>query len=78
MKLMNICRKYGSKLTVVAAAPLFLATQAWAEDNALVTAAKAELAGAKDAVNSIGAVVIGIAASMVVVGLIIKAVRKGG
>lgn len=51
---------------------------AFAEDSALVTAAKAELASAKDGVSSIGAVVIGVAAAMVVVGLIIKAVRKGG
>ncbi|MGN7062009.1 major capsid protein, partial [Neisseria sp. P0001.S006] len=49
-----------------------------AEDNGLVTAAKTELASAKDGVTAIGAVVIGVAAAMVVVGLIIKAVRKGG
>ena len=51
---------------------------AMAEDSALITAAKAELSGAKEGVSSIGAVVIGVAAAMVVVGLIIKAVRKGG
>lgn len=73
---MNLKQKL--KYAVAGASVAFMSLPAMAEDSALVTAAKAELAGAKDAVNSIGAVVIGIAASMVVVGLIIKAVRKGG
>ena len=77
MKLMNTCRKYGAKLAVVSSVAL-MSLPAMAEDSALVTAAKAELASAKDGVSSIGAVVIGVAAAMVVVGLIIKAVRKGG
>jgi putative uncharacterized protein (fragment) len=77
MKLMNTCRKYGAKLAVVSSVAL-MSLPALAEDSALVTAAKAELASAKDGVSSIGAVVIGVAAAMVVVGLIIKAVRKGG
>ena len=77
MKLMNVCRKYGAKLAVVSSVAL-MSLPAMAEDSALVTAAKAELASAKDGVSSIGAVVIGVAAAMVVVGLIIKAVRKGG
>jgi putative uncharacterized protein (fragment) len=73
---MNLKQKL--KYAVAGASVAIMSLPAMAEDSALVTAAKAELAGAKDAVNSIGAVVIGIAASMVVVGLIIKAVRKGG
>ena len=77
MKLMNICRKYGAKLAVVSSVAL-MSLPAMAEDNGLVTAAKTELASAKDGVTAIGAVVIGVAAAMVVVGLIIKAVRKGG
>lgn len=77
MKLMNTCRKYGAKLAVVSSVAL-MSLPAMAEDNGLVTAAKTELASAKDGVTSIGAVVIGVAAAMVVVGLIIKAVRKGG
>ena len=55
-----------------------MSAPALAEDNGLVNAAKTELASAKDGVTAIGAVVIGVAAAMVVVGLIIKAVRKGG
>lgn len=51
---------------------------ALAEDNPLVTAATTELTGAKGAVNSIGAIVIGVAATLVMVGLIIKSMRKGG
>lgn len=77
MKLMNTCRKYCAKLAVVSSVAL-MSLPAMAEDNGLVTAAKTELASAKDGVTSIGAVVIGVAAAMVVVGLIIKAVRKGG
>ena len=73
---MNLKQKL--QYAVAGASVAIMSLPAMAEDSALVTAAKAELAGAKDAVNSIGAVVIGIAASMVVVGLIIKAVRKGG
>ena len=73
---MNLKQKL--KYAVAGVSVAVMSLPAMAEDSALVTAAKAELAGAKDAVNSIGAVVIGIAASMVVVGLIIKAVRKGG
>ena len=77
MKLMNTCRKYDAKLAVVSSVAL-MSLPAMAEDNGLVTAAKTELASAKDGVTAIGAVVIGVAAAMVVVGLIIKAVRKGG
>lgn len=66
--------KYGAAGVSVA----LMSLPAMAEDSALVTAAKTELAGAKDGVNSIGAVVIGVVAAMVVIGLIIKAVRKGG
>lgn len=73
---MNLKQKLQYAVAGVSVAIMSL--PAMAEDNALVTAAKAELASAKDGVSSIGAVVIGVAAAMVVVGLIIKAVRKGG
>lgn len=73
---MNLKQKL--QYAVAGASVALMSLPALAEDNALVTAAKAELASAKDGVSSIGAVVIGVAAAMVVVGLIIKAVRKGG
>lgn len=73
---MNLKQKL--QYAVAGASVAIMSLPAMAEDIALVTAAKAELASAKDGVSSIGAVVIGVAASMVVVGLIIKAVRKGG
>lgn len=66
------------KYAVAGASVAIMSLPAMAEDSALITAAKTELAGAKEGVSSIGVVVIGVAASMVVVGLIIKAVRKGG
>ena len=44
MKIMNACRKYGTKLAVVAAAPLALATQAYA---ALDEGAKSSIEAAK-------------------------------
>ena len=73
---MNLKQKLQYAVAGVSVAMMSL--PAMAEDSALVTAAKVELASAKDGVSSIGAVVIGVAAAMVVVGLIIKAVRKGG
>ncbi|EGY62469.1 hypothetical protein [Neisseria sp. GT4A_CT1] len=73
---MNLKQKL--QYAVAGASVAIMSLPAMAEDIALVTAAKAELASAKDGVSSIGAVVIGVAAAMVVVGLIIKAVRKGG
>lgn len=73
---MNLKQKL--QYAVAGASVVIMSLPAMAEDIALVTAAKAELASAKDGVSSIGAVVIGVAAAMVVVGLIIKAVRKGG
>lgn len=73
---MNLKQKL--QYAVAGASVALMSLPAMAEDIALVTAAKAELASAKDGVSSIGAVVIGVAAAMVVVGLIIKAVRKGG
>lgn len=77
MKIMNTCRKYGQKAALAATA-VALPAMAMANDNALVTAATGELATAKGAVTSIGGVVIGVVATLVVVGLIIKAMRKGG
>lgn len=73
---MNLKQKL--QYAVAGASVVLMSLPAMAEDSALVTAAKAELVSAKDGVSSIGAVVIGVAAAMVVVGLIIKAVRKGG
>lgn len=73
---MNLKQKL--QYAVAGASVAIMSLPAMAEDSALVTAAKAELVSAKDGVSSIGAVVIGVAAAMVVVGLIIKAVRKGG
>lgn len=64
----------GMAVATMAALPAI----AMAEDSPLVTAAKAELTGAKGAVSSIGEIVIGVAATLVVVGLIIKSMRKGG
>lgn len=76
MNIMALKNKAKYALATVAVAAM--SAPALAEDNGLVNAAKTELASAKDGVTSIGAVVIGVAAAMVVVGLIIKAVRKGG
>lgn len=76
MNIMALKNKAKYALATVAVAAM--SAPAFAEDNGLVNAAKTELASAKDGVTSIGAVVIGVAAAMVVVGLIIKAVRKGG
>ena len=73
---MNLKQKL--QYAVAGASVAIMSLPAMAEDSALITAAKSELASAKDGVSSIGAVVIGVAAAMVVVGLIIKAVRKGG
>lgn len=73
---MNLKQKL--QYAVAGASVAIMSLPAMAEDSTLVTAAKTELASAKDGVSSIGAVVIGVAAAMVVVGLIIKAVRKGG
>lgn len=72
---MNIKNKlqHAAAFVAVSAMPVL----AFAEDNALVNAAKTELEGAKGAVSSVGAIVIGIAASIVVVGLILKVSRKG-
>lgn len=73
---MNLKQKL--QYAVAGASVAIMSLPVMAEDSTLITAAKAELVSAKDGVSSIGAVVIGVAASMVVVGLIIKAVRKGG
>lgn len=77
MKMMNICRKYGQKAALAATA-VALPVVAMANDNGLVTAATGELATAKGGVTSIGGVVLGVVATLVVLGLIIKAMRKGG
>lgn len=77
MKVMNAFHKYGSKVAFAAAAAA-LPVLAMANENALVQAATTELNTGKAAVAAIGPVVIGIAVSVVVVGLIIKLARRGG
>ena len=72
MKLMNICRKYGAKLAVVAAAPLALAGQAWAE---VPESVKTDLATAKTDALSVAAIVLGIIASIFAIGLIRRVLR---
>lgn len=72
MKLMNTCRKYGAKLAVVAASPLALATQAWAE---VPEGVKTDLATAKIDALSVAAIVLGIIASIFAVTLIRRVLR---
>ena len=66
--------QYGVAVVTTTALPAI----AMANDSALLTAAKNELNQAKAAVDAIGPIAIGIAVSIVVVGLIIKASRKAG
>ena len=72
MNLMNTCRKYGAKLAVVAAAPLALATQAWAE---VPESVKTDLATAKTDALSVAAIVLGIIASIFAIQLIRRVLR---
>ena len=62
MKLMNTCRKYGAKLAVVAAAPLAMATSAYA---ALPEAAKSGIDAAKADGLEAGWLVVGVFAAPV-------------
>ena len=72
MKLMNICRKYGAKLAVVAAAPLALAANAYA---ALPENAKTAIDGAKADGMEAGWLVVGVFAALFVFS-IVKRVMK--
>ena len=75
MKLMNTCRKYGAKLAVVAAAPLALSTQAFAESNLLDTAST-EIGALKTGIVAFGVVVVGIAIAIVSIGLVKRVINK--
>ncbi|WP_373795831.1 major capsid protein [Neisseria dentiae] len=77
MKAINVIRKYGSKAALAATAAA-MPVLAMANENAMVTAATTELNNGKAAVAAIGPIVIGIAVSVVVVGLVIKLARRGG
>lgn len=72
MKIMNICRKYGAKLAVVAAAPLALAANAYA---ALPENAKTAIDGAKADGMEAGWLVVGVFAALFVFS-IVKRVMK--
>ena len=72
MNVMQFCRKNGQKLAVVAAAPLALATQAWAE---VPESVKTDLATAKIDALSVAAIVLGIIASIFAITLIRRVLR---
>lgn len=72
MKLMNTCRKYGAKLAVVAAAPLALATQAYA---ALDEGAKSSIEAAKTDGLEAGWLVVGVFASLFVIAIVKRLLR---
>lgn len=57
MKLMNTMKKYGAKVAVVAAAPLALATQAYAE---VPESVKTELNNAKTDAVEVAGIVFGV------------------
>lgn len=70
MKIMNTCRKYGAKLAF--AAPLVLASQAWAE---VPESVKTDLATAKTDALSVAGIVLGIIASIFAITLIRRVLR---
>lgn len=72
MNLMNTCRKYGAKLAVVAAAPLALATQAYA---ALDGDAKAAIEAAKTDGLEAGWLVVGVFAALFVIAIVKRLLR---
>ena len=72
MNVMKFCRKNGAKLAVVAAAPLALAGQAWAE---VPESVKTDLATAKTDALSVAAIVLGIIASIFAINLIRRVLR---
>lgn len=72
MKLMNTCRKYGAKLAVVAAAPLALATQAYA---ALDGDARSAIEAAKTDGLEAGWLVVGVFAALFVIAIVKRLLR---
>lgn len=72
MKAMNIARKYGAKASVLMAAPLALATQAWAAVPQTVTDA---LDVAKTDAVSVGGIVLGIIVAIFALMLIRRVLR---
>lgn len=72
MKIMNICRKYGAKLAVVAAAPLALAANAYA---ALPETAKTAIDGAKADGMEAGWLVVGVFAALFVFAIIKRVIK---
>ena len=72
MKIMNACRKYGTKLAVVAAAPLSLATSAYA---ALPEAAKLGIDAAKADGLEAGWLVVGVFAALFVIAIVKRLLR---
>lgn len=72
MNVMKFCRKNGAKLAVVAAAPLALAGQAWAE---VPESVKTDLATAKTDALSVATIVLGIIASIFAITLIRRVLR---
>lgn len=72
MNIMNACRKYGTKLAVVAAAPLALATSAYA---ALDGDAKAAIEAAKTDGLEAGWLVVGVFAALFVIAIVKRLLR---
>lgn len=72
MKFMNTCRKYGAKLAVVAAAPLALATSAYA---ALPDDAKSAVQSAKADGLEAGWLVVGVFAALFVIAIVKRLLR---
>ncbi|ATD65555.1 major capsid protein [Neisseria weixii] len=72
MQMMNTCRKYGSKLAVVASAPLALATSAYA---ALPDGAKAGIEAAKADGLEAGWLVVGVFAALFVIAIVKRLLR---
>lgn len=72
MKAMNIVRKYGAKVAIVAAAPLALSTQVLA---AVPEAVTTELATAKTDALAVGAIVLGIFVAIFALMLIRRVLR---
>lgn len=72
MKLMNQAKRHGAKLAVVVAAPLALATQAYA---AIPEEAKTAIEGAKTDGLEAGWLVIGVLAALFVIGIVRRVLR---
>ena len=72
MNIMNACRKYGTKLAVVAAAPFALATQAYA---ALDGDARSAIEAAKTDGLEAGWLVVGVFAALFVIAIVKRLLR---